>query len=258
MKPGNFSKFVTVATLIFFYLPIIVVVVFSFNSSKSPEWTGFSTKWYVQLFTSTRYLHVWRTFFNSIIVGTTASLTAVLIGTFGAIAMYLGSPRFKKLMWTTTYIPFVIPDIIIGVSLLIFFVTIRLQLSLFTVYVAHVTFSIPYTMMIILTRLQDFDKTIIEAAYDLGATKSIVLMKVIVPIAMPGIIAAFFMAFTLSIDDFVITFFVAGPNATTLPLQIFSMIRFGISPVINAISSLLLLGTIFISFLLRRYVRYII
>jgi len=172
--------------------------------------------------------------------------------------MYLGSKKFKQVMWTTTYIPFTIPDIIIGVSLLIFFTTLNVKLSLFTIFIAHVTFSMPYTMMIVLTRLHDFDKSIIEAAYDLGATKSVALRKVIVPVAMPGIIAAFFMAFTLSIDDFVITFFVAGPSSTTLPLQIFSMVRFGISPVINAISTLLLLGTIFMSVALRRYVRYII
>lgn len=256
MKPGNFSKTMLLLTLLFFYIPIIVLVIFSFNSSKSPEWTGFSLRWYYQLFTSSN--HIWRTFINSLIVGISASLLSVIIGTFGAISMYLGSQKFKKIMWTTTYIPFVVPDIIIGVSLLIFFTTIRLKLSLFTIFLAHVTFSIPYTMMIILTRLQDFDKSIIEAAYDLGAARFTTLRKVIIPVAFPGIVAAFFMAFTLSIDDFVITFFVAGPGSTTLPLQIFSMVRFGISPVINAISTLLLLGTIFISIFLRKYVRYII
>ncbi|MEN3042752.1 MAG: ABC transporter permease [Fervidobacterium sp.] len=256
MKPGKFSKFVLLLTLLFFYVPIVVLVVFSFNSSKSPEWTGFSMRWYYQLFTSSE--HIWRTFVNSVIVGISASLFSVIIGTLGAIAVYLGSERFRKLMWTTTYIPFVVPDIIIGVSLLIFFTAIRLKLSLFTIFLAHVTFSIPYTMMIILTRLQDFDKSIIEASYDLGATKFITLRKVIIPVALPGVIAAFFMAFTLSIDDFVITFFVAGPGSTTLPLQIFSMVRFGISPVINSISTLLLVGTVIISIFLRRYVRYII
>lgn len=258
MKPGSFSRIVTVVTLIFFYLPIVVVVSFSFNSSKTPFWTGFTFDWYVQLFSSSRFNYIWRTFFNSIVVGTSASLVAVILGTLAAISIYLGSERFRRLMWTTTYIPFVIPDLIIGVSLLLLFATIRIPLSLVTVFLAHVTFSIPYTMMVVLTRLQDFDKTIIEAAYDLGATRSVALRKIIVPIAMPGIVASFFMAFTLSIDDFVITFFVAGPNATTLPLQIFSMIRFGISPVINAISTLLLVGTIFISVVLRRYLRYII
>jgi len=256
VKPGKFAFTITLIVLLFFYIPIFIVVLFSFNSSKSPVWTGFSLKWYEKLFTSSA--HIWRTFMNSIIVGISSSFVGVILGTFGAVAMYMGAKKFKKLMWTTTYIPFIIPDIIIGVSLLIFFTTIHLRLSLLTIFIAHVTFSIPYTMMIILTRLQDFDKSIIEAAYDLGATRSIALWKVIIPIALPGIVAAFFMAFTLSIDDFVITFFVAGPSSTTLPLQIFSMVRFGISPVINAISTLLLVGTIFISVLLRKYVRYII
>ncbi|HCI29773.1 MAG TPA: spermidine/putrescine ABC transporter permease, partial [Fervidobacterium sp.] len=221
MKPGRFTRIITVLAILFFYLPIAVVVVFSFNSSKSPEWTGFSLKWYYQLFTSSG--HIWRTFLNSVIVGVSASAVSVVIGTLGAISMYLGSKKFKQMMWMTTYIPFTVPDIIIGVSLLIFFTTLHIRLSLFTIFIAHVTFSIPYTMMIVLTRLQDFDKSVIEASYDLGATKLVALRKVIVPIAMPGIIAAFFMAFTLSIDDFVITFFVAGPSSTTLPLQIFSM-----------------------------------
>jgi len=256
VKPGKFAFTMTLIVLLFFYIPIFIVVLFSFNSSKSPVWTGFSLKWYEKLFTSSA--HIWRTFMNSIIVGISSSFVGVILGTFGAVAMYMGAKKFKKLMWTTTYIPFIIPDIIIGVSLLIFFTTIHLRLSLLTIFIAHVTFSVPYTMMIILTRLQDFDKSIIEAAYDLGATRSIALWKVIIPIALPGIVAAFFMAFTLSIDDFVITFFVAGPSSTTLPLQIFSMVRFGISPVINAISTLLLVGTIFISVLLRKYVRYII
>ncbi|WP_372589327.1 ABC transporter permease [Fervidobacterium pennivorans subsp. shakshaketiis] len=256
MKPGKFAFTMILIVLLFFYIPIFIVVLFSFNSSKSPVWTGFSLKWYEKLFTSSA--HIWRTFMNSIIVGISSSFVSVILGTFGAVAVYMGAKKFKKLMWTTTYIPFIIPDIIIGVSLLIFFTTIHLRLSLLTIFIAHVTFSIPYTMMIILTRLQDFDKSIIEAAYDLGATRSIALWKVIIPIALPGIVAAFFMAFTLSIDDFVITFFVSGPSSTTLPLQIFSMVRFGISPVINAISTLLLVGTIFISVLLRKYVRYII
>jgi len=126
------------------------------------------------------------------IVGVSSSIVSVVLGTLGAISMYLGSKKFRQVMWTTTYIPFTIPDIIIGVSLLIFFTTLNVRLSLFTIFIAHVTFSMPYTMMIVLTRLHDFDKSIIEAAYDLGATKSVALRKVIVPVAMPGIIAAFF------------------------------------------------------------------
>ncbi len=255
MKPGNFAKLATLVVFLFFYIPIIIVILFSFNSSKSPVWTGGSLIWYKKLFTEST--HIWATFWNSIIVATVSSLIASILGTFGAIGIYLGSKKFGKIVYSTTYIPFIIPDIIIGVSLLVFFTTLGIPLSLVTVIIAHITFSIPYTILIILTRLQDFDKSIIEAAYDLGASRSIVIRKVLVPIALPGVIAAFFMSFTLSIDDFVVTFFVAGPSSTTLPLQIFSMIRFGISPVINAISTLLLVGTVFISYLLRRYVKYI-
>jgi spermidine/putrescine transport system permease protein len=134
-----------------------------------------------------------------------------------------------------------------GVSLLLFFVALNVQLGLTTIFLAHVTFCVSYVTLIVIARLQDFDYTVVEAAKDLGATGSQAFFKVIIPLISPGIVAGFLLSITLSIDDFVITFFVAGPGSTTLPLKIFSMIKFGVSPEINALSTLLLVSALVLS-----------
>lgn len=233
-----FSLTVFSLTMIFFYLPLIVLIVYSFNAGKGMQWTGFSLKWYIKTITSSDKL--WKSFINSIIVGITSSFLATIIGTLGAIGLYWYRFKFKKIIQMFTYFSLVIPDIIMGISLLIFFAGIKWKLSLGTIFIAHTTFSIPYVLLIINSRLQEFDESILEAAYDLGATEFQALKKVIIPITIPGILASFLMAMTLSLDDFVITSFVAGPGASTLPLHIYSMIRFGVSPVINVLSVFLI------------------
>ncbi|MDK2785891.1 MAG: spermidine/putrescine transport system permease protein [Thermotoga sp.] len=241
--------------MVFFYLPLVIVIIMSFNAAKSPAWAGFTLRWYVELFT--REYSVWNSFKNSLIVAIVSSVIATFIGTVTAVELYWKKTRVENTIWFLTYLPFVVPDVIIGISLLLLFSMLRMQLGLFTIILAHITFSIPYTMMIVYSRLQDFDKNIIEAAYDLGSTDFQVFYRVIIPNLVPGIVAAFLLAFTLSIDDFVITFFVAGPGSTTLPIQIYSMIRFGISPTVNAISTFMIVGTIFLGFILRKFVKYI-
>ncbi|XQT35698.1 spermidine/putrescine ABC transporter, permease protein [Thermotoga neapolitana DSM 4359] len=245
----------TALTMVFFYLPLVIVIIMSFNAAKSPAWAGFTLRWYVELFT--REYSVWNSFKNSLIVAIVSSVIATFIGTVTAVELYWKKTRVENTIWFLTYLPFVVPDVIIGISLLLLFSMLRMQLGLFTIILAHITFSIPYTMMIVYSRLQDFDKNIIEAAYDLGSTDFQVFYRVIIPNLVPGIVAAFLLAFTLSIDDFVITFFVAGPGSTTLPIQIYSMIRFGISPTVNAISTFMIVGTIFLGFILRKFVKYI-
>ncbi|PLV60029.1 ABC transporter permease [Thermotoga sp. KOL6] len=255
MRPGNFIKTVVILTMIFFYLPLFIVVLMSFNSAKSPVWSGFTLTWYIKLFT--REYSVWNAFKNSLIVAIISSTIATIIGSVTAVELYWKKTKLESALWFLTYLPFVVPDVIIGISLLLLFSTMKIQLGLFTIILAHITFSIPYTMMVVYSRLQDFDRNIIEAAYDLGSTDLQVFYKVIIPNLLPGIFAAFLLAFTLSIDDFVITFFVAGPGSTTLPIQIYSMIRFGISPTVNAISTFMILGTIFLGLVLRRFIRYV-
>jgi len=222
-------------------MPLMVLIVYSFNEGKSSRWTGFSIHWYEELFLNSRTL--WNAFENSVLVALASSCVATLIGTLGAIGITWYSFVHKKYLRMASYLPIIIPEIVIGISLLIFFAGLHWQLSLWTIFIAHTTFNIPFVLFIIISRLDEFDYSIIEAAYDLGATEFHALTRVILPMSIPGIISGFLIAMTLSMDDFVITFFVAGPGSSTLPLHIYSMIRIGVSPVINAISVVLIAGT---------------
>ncbi len=254
-KRSSFSKGVFIGTIIFLSLPLFVLVLYSFNESKSGSWTGFSIKWYVRLFTDSPQL--WRAFGNSAIVALSSALVATIIGTLGAVAVNWYKFRLRAYLRTITFLPMILPEIIIGVSLLIFFAGIGLRLSLFTVFVAHVSFNLPFVFLLVLARLEEFDFSIIEAARDLGASETQTLLKVILPISMPGIISGFLTAVTLSLEDFVITFFVTGPGATTLPLYVYSAIRFGVSPVINALSVVMILGTVALTWSTRNFLKYI-
>ena len=218
------------------------------------KWAGFSLKWYKQLFFHSDIL--WGAVKNSLIVAIASSLISTIIGTFGAIGIYWYNFKYKKYLQVVTYFPLIIPDIIMGISLLILFAGIKWKLSLFTIFIAHTTFNIPYVLFIIMSRLDEFDYSIIEAAYDLGATEKDALLKVILPVTMPGIVSSFLMAMTLSMDDFVITFFVSGPGSSTLPLHIYSMIRFGVSPIINALSVILIAITIIFALSTRNIQKY--
>jgi spermidine/putrescine transport system permease protein len=255
-RTHRFSFVIFLAVNIFFYAPLLILVLFSFNDSKAMDWRGFSLRWYRELFFNSRLL--WRSFGNSAVVALCASTVATIIGTLGAIGMHWYGFRFKKTLEAASYLPLVMPEIIIGVSLLIFFAAIRLELGLFTIFIAHTTFNIPFVLLIVKARLEEFDNSLIEAAYDLGAREIDTLLRVIIPIALPGVFAGFLMAVTLSLEDFVITFFVAGPGSSTLPLHIYSMIRFGVSPVINALSVILIAGTIFIAYTSKTLSKYIL
>jgi spermidine/putrescine transport system permease protein len=254
-KRSSFSKAVFIGTIIFLSMPLLVLVLYSFNESKSGSWTGFSLRWYIKLFTDSPQL--WRAFRNSAIVALSSALVATAIGTLGAVAVNWYKFPLRKYLRTITFMPMILPEIIIGVSLLIFFAGIGLRLSLFTVFVAHVSFNLPFVFLLVLARLEEFDFSIIEAARDLGASETQTLLRVILPISMPGIVSGFLTAVTLSLEDFVITFFVTGPGATTLPLYVYSAIRFGVSPVINALSVVMILGTVALTWSTRNFLKYI-
>ena len=181
-----------------------------------------------------------------------ATAVSVVLGTTAAIALHRFSSRLQKFHYTLIYTPLVVPEILMGISLLLFFAALNLELGLFTIFLAHVTFCISYVTMVVLGRLQDFDYAIVEAAQDLGAGWWATLWRVLLPLLLPGIVAGGLLAFTLSIDDFVITFFVAGPGSTTLPIRIYSMIKHGAPPLINALSSILLLITFLAVFFSQR------
>ena len=253
-KTGAFSLSGFVLTITFLYLPLAILILYSFNASRMMSWEGFSLKWYNELFFNSARL--WQSFANSAIIALSSATVSTIIGTLGAIGLYRYRFRFKKTIKTVAFIPMLIPEIIIGVSLLIFFAGINLPLSLFTIFLAHTTFNIPFVLMIVMARLETFDFSIIEAAYDLGASEFQVLSKVILPSAMTGIISGFLIAVALSLEDFVITFFVSGPGASTLPQHVFSMIRFGVSPVINALSVVVIIATVILVLLSRNVVKY--
>jgi len=233
-------------TMIFFYLPLLVLIIYSFNSGKTMEWKGFSLQWYRELF-----LHsdrIWESFRYSIVIAIISGVISTIIGTLGAIAIQWYDFKLRNFLKTVSYLPLVIPELIMGVSLLIMFATVKFKLGLTSIFIAHTTFNIPYVLLIIMSRLDEFDYSIVEAAYDLGATERQTLFKVVIPALLPGIISGFLIAVTLSFDDFVATFFVSGPGSSTLPLRIFSMVRLGVNPAINALSVLLIGISIILTF----------
>ena len=253
MKRSWLPVLITIGVLVFLYLPILVLVVNSFNASSiGSRWGGFSWKWYHRLL---QQPEIWTALENTLVIAFSATALSALLGTSAAFALHMYRSRLQRVHFALVYTPLVIPEILTGISLLLFFVAIGLELGLFTIFLAHVTFCISYVAMVVLARLQDFDMSVIEAAQDLGAGWWYTIRRVVLPIIAPGILAGSLLAFTLSIDDFVITFFVAGPGSTTLPIRIYSMIKHGAPPVINVLSTLLLVLTFTLVWFSQRLTR---
>ena len=242
MSRSRVPAIVTVAVLAFFWIPVVLLIVNSFNTARfSGSWEGFMLDWYRRLFGARE---IWLALRNTMIIAAAATLTSTILGTTAALALHrFHGSRVQRTHYLLVYTPLIIPEILMGMSLLLFFVAIGLQLGLFTIFLAHVTFCLSYVAMVVLGRLQDFDWSVIEAAQDLGASWRQTAAKVLLPMLAPGIASGALLAFTLSIDDFVISFFVAGPGSTTLPIRIYSMIKHGSPPLINALSTLLLVVT---------------
>jgi spermidine/putrescine transport system permease protein len=231
----------------FLYVPLAIVVVYSFNDSRlNAEWVGFTLSWYDKLFHNEDMLAAaW----NSLLIGLTASAVSTVLGTMAGVALY----RYKsRLLPVLVLAPIAIPEILMGVSLLIFFVLLNFTLGLVSVALAHIAFCIGFVAIVVRARLAGMDESLIEAARDCGATPWQAFRRVTLPLIMPGVIAGALMAFTLSIDDFVITFFTAGAGTVTLPLQIYSMIKIAVTPEVNAVSTLLMLLTLALIILASR------
>jgi spermidine/putrescine transport system permease protein len=252
-KGVAFSDFVYGAVIVFLFMPLAVLFIYSFNSAKSASFAGFSLQWYEKLFMGSGEL--WHAFGNSVLIAVTSASAATLLGSLAAVGTSRYSFWYKPIVKSMSFIPMIMPEIIVGVSLLVFFAGIGLKLGLVTVWIAHTTFNIPFVFLLVSARLEEFDPSIIEAARDLGASEVQTLTRVILPITMPGIASGFLTAVTLSLEDFVITFFVAGPGATTLPLFIYSAIRFGVSPVINALSVVMVAGTVLLVYPARNFLK---
>jgi spermidine/putrescine transport system permease protein len=223
----------------FLYLPLVIVVVYSFNDSRlNAEWVGFTLDWYRKLFADDDMLLAAR---NSLLIGVCASFVATVLGTMAGFAMHRWKSRLLPVLVLT---PIAIPEILVGVSLLIFFVLLNFTLGLWSVALAHIAFCIGFVAIVVRARMAGMDESLVEAARDCGATPWQAFRHVTLPLIMPGVIAGALMAFTLSIDDFVITFFTAGAGTVTLPLQIYSMIKIAVTPEVNAVSTLLMLVTL--------------
>lgn len=237
------------AVYAFLYVPLAVVVIFSFNDSQlNAAWVGFTTDWYAKLLENEEMLGAAA---NSLLIALLASTIATVLGAMAGIAMHRWRIRWLPFLVLT---PVAMPEILLGVSLLLFFrQVLDLTLGFFSILVAHVTFSIGFVAVIVRARLAGMDESLFEAARDLGATPWTTFRRVTLPLILPALVAGFLMSFTLSIDDFVITFFVAGVGVATLPLQIYSMIKVAVTPEVNAVSTLLMALTLTLIFLASRF-----
>lgn len=231
----------TALMFLFMYLPIFVLTFYSFNKSKySAGWEGFTLQWYVKLFQDTRVLTALQ---NSLIVAFCAIAVSAVIGTLMAVGLAKYKFRGKALYVGISYLPLIIPDIAIAVATLVFLAALAIRLSLLTIIAAHIVFCLSYVGLVVSTRLADLDPYLEEAALDLGATPVEAFLKVLLPQLLPGIVSGCLLAFVLSMDDFLIASFTSGSGATTLPMEIFSRIRTGVKPDINALSVILILGS---------------
>lgn len=242
-----------IGIFLFLYLPIIILMIYSFNENRVVGvWSGFSTRWYTELWQDRAMGSALRV---SLWVAIWSTLISTILGTLAALVLeryrFFGKLTYDAVL----YLPVIIPDIVMALSTLLFFVIAAVPLSRTTILIAHVAFNISFVAIVVRARLADMDKTLEEAAADLGANEWTTFRRITLPLLMPGIVAGALLAFTLSLDDFVITFFVAGPGSTTLPVRVYSMIKFGVTPEVNAISTLMFIGStllVVLSLLLQR------
>jgi spermidine/putrescine transport system permease protein len=251
-KQPIWLRIYTFFAYLYIYVPILILIVFSFNTMKlNIRWEGFTLSWYGILFRDQDIIQATR---NTLIIASISTLVATVVGTLAALAMqryrFPGYDASETLM----YIPIVIPEVVMGISLLVFFVMIHFTLGLVTITLAHIAFNIPFVTLVVRARLHGYDDAIDEAAMDLGANEMMTFWRVTLPTILPGVLSGAMLALTLSLDDYVITYFTAGPGSTTLPLRVFSMVRFMVTPEVNALSTLWVL-TVFTVLLIGQIVQ---
>jgi spermidine/putrescine transport system permease protein len=253
MKASRLPALVLAAVLVFLYLPILLLVVNSFNEARySSTWGGFTLKWYEALL-DRQNRDLWDAARRTLLIALASSGISMVLGTLSACALHWYRSRLQQINHGVLYLPIVIPDLLMGISLLLFFVALGATLGAGTILIAHITFCASFVTVVVLGRLQGFDENVIAAARDLGASRRVIIRRIILPLLAPGIVAGGLLAFTLSVDDYVITFFVTGPGSATLPLKIYSMVKHSKDlPVINAISTLFLVLTFLIVWISQR------
>jgi spermidine/putrescine transport system permease protein len=232
----------TALVMVFFYLPIAILIGFSFNTSRlNILWEGFTLEWYAAIW---RDRVLVQSLNNSLIVAAVTTVLSVALGTGGAWMLYRYRFPGVRLWQTLVFIPMIIPEVIMGVSLLILYVVIHLELGYITIIISHVTFCFPFVMVAVQARLAGLDPALEEAAMDLGATPAAAFRRVLVPYLMPAIVSGALMSFTLSLDELIVTYFTASAGTRTLPLEIFGRVKKGLDPTLNAISTVFILSTV--------------
>jgi spermidine/putrescine transport system permease protein len=241
------------AVYIFLYAPIAILILFSFNREKQTAvWKGFTLDWYTQVLSNQRLMDA---MWNSLIVGALATGISTILGTMAALALSRYRFRLKGTTQGLLYLPIVIPEIVAGVSLMSFFGLLGWRGDIATVSIAHITFCISYVAIVVKSRLAGFDYSLEEAAADLGAPPRAVFLRVKLPLMMPGIVAGALLAFTISVDDYLITSLVCGPESTTFPVAVYSILKTGSTPEVNAASSILLAFTVILVLVAQRLLR---
>jgi spermidine/putrescine transport system permease protein len=242
-----------VVTYAFLHVPLVLLVIFAFNRSRfGVQWGGFTLEWFERLWRRPEVLRALRT---SLVVATLSTILATVLGTLVALRLARLMPRRRRLGEAALYLPIVTPEVVAGISLLVLFSSLGVSLGVGTIVVAHTAFSLPYVAVVVLARLAGSDRSLEEAAMSLGADEFTTFRRITLPRLFPGILAAALLAFTLSFDDFVITFFVAGVGSSTLPLVVWSMVRKSVEPTINAVSAIILVVTTVLVFLADRLAR---
>ena len=235
-KRSIFLRAYAILTYCYLYLPILILVIFSFNSQKlNIHWESFSMEWYSKLLQDQEVLLATQ---NTLVIALISTLVSTILGTLAALALHRYRFPGYQFAESSLYIAVIIPEVVMGIGLLVFFSQLKVNLGLSTITLSHIAFSIPFVTLVVRARLHGFDRSIEEAAMDLGANGLKTFWHVTLPTIMPGVLAGALLAFTLSLDDYVITFFTAGPGSSTLPLRIYSMIRHAVTPEINALSTL--------------------
>lgn len=232
-----FARFYLGFIFLFLYLPLFILIVYSFNRSRySTNWTGWTLHWYRDLLDNALLLDA---AVNSLIVAGISSVAATAIGTLAAVAFYRYRFIGRKVLYSLVYVVMMSPDIVMGISLLIFFMLTGLQIGFWTLLLSHITFCLPFVVVTVYARISGFDPRVIEAARDLGAGEFQTFRHVLLPLLMPAVVSGWLLSFTLSLDDVIVSFFVTGPSFEILPLKIYSMVRLGVKPEVNALSTVL-------------------
>lgn len=235
----RFENLFIALVFIFLYIPIFAVILFSFNTSEmNIVFEGFTLKWYGSFF---RNRTLMESLYNTLIIAVSSTVISTLIGTVGAVGLARYEFRGKEIVNMLLYVPIVIPEIVLGVAMLSIYTLVNIPLGLTAMILGHVTFCIPFVVISVRARLAGFDKNLEEAAMDLGANHFKTFMRVTLPLIMPGVISGATLSLSLSLDDVVISFFCSGPGSTTLPLKILEMVKHGVSPEVNALSTIITL-----------------